>query len=101
VTVEDALERFRVRFDHPPVDPREVEERIAVRFELGAPATILVVAIDHPPACRIFVLRGRIPQLWSWRSAYVHAIADIDAILDRLLAREDDERGADAQAEAA
>jgi hypothetical protein len=100
-TVDAALERFRARFDHPPIDPRDVEERIAARFGLAAPATILVVAIEHPPACRIFVFHGRIPQPWSWRSAYVHAIADVDAILDRLLAREDEERGADAQEEAA
>lgn len=76
--VTDAIARLRAKWSHDPLDRRDVEERLAVRLD---PERETVV-VEAPPACRIFVRRGE-----GWRSAYVHRLADVDAVLDGILAR--------------
>ena len=79
MTPAEAIRRCRERWASPPVDPRDVEERIALRFrDAETPPETLVIAHDHAP--RLFVRHGD-----GWRSAYVHATADVDATLDRLV----------------
>ncbi len=80
VDVQAAIARMRARWTHPPVDRRDVEERLAVRLVDGAARECVVV--ETPPVCRLFV---RAPK--GWTSAYVHDVADVDAKLDELVAR--------------
>jgi hypothetical protein len=77
VSVDDALARFRARWAHPPLDRRDVEERLAVRLLELPDVEVLVVAT--PPACRLFVRRGE-----GWRSRYVHRVDEVDRALDAL-----------------
>lgn len=81
MTVEEAIARFRARWAHPPVDPRDVEERVAVRLDYCGPETEARV-IAFPPAVRVFISRS--PGA-PWRSAYVHDLGDVDAVVDALL----------------
>jgi hypothetical protein len=74
---DEALAIFRARWNHPALDPRDVEERVALRLvDEAEPRDVVVIAT--PPACRLFVRRE------GWRSKYVHAPRDIDAALDEL-----------------
>lgn len=77
--VEEAIARCRARWSHPPIDVVDVEERVAVRLDAGEDRLVRVLAF--PPAVRIFVEHagGR------WRSAYVHHLEEVDAVLERLL----------------
>lgn len=81
MTDDEAVARMRARWSHPPLDRRDVEERIAIRF-LDGPAPDVVVLGPHPNACRLFV---RLRHDGTYASRYVHTVADVDATLDRLL----------------
>lgn len=78
--VAEALSAFRARWAHPPVDPADVLERVAVRLD-GAPAVYLAIAT--PPAVRLF--RELAPGKFT--SCYVHALADVGAAMDLLESR--------------
>lgn len=74
----EALERFRARWAHPPVDRADIEERVALRL-IEVPeveAVVLGPWPPHVPACRLFVRRGD-----GWRSRYVHSTAEVDEAL--------------------
>jgi hypothetical protein len=78
VTTDEAIVRCRARWTHPPLDRRDVEERIALRLrDHESPPELRVVAIA--PACRIFV-----ESRDGWRSRYVHTIGEVDSVLDEL-----------------
>lgn len=80
MTVEEAIARFRARWDHPPIDPADVEERIALRVGLDRN----VVVVPSAPAVRLFIVVSKIPEALRYRSVYLHSIADVDAALDAL-----------------
>jgi hypothetical protein len=89
VTEEEAIARVRARWAHPPLDVRDVEERVALRLvDAHRPPEVLVRAA--PPACRLFVRQrdasgsGWPPRPGDWRSKYVHALRDVDRVLDDL-----------------
>lgn len=84
MTGAEAVEAMRAKWDHPPTDARDIEERIAIRFR----------DLDHPPpflvqagrvACRVFY--G--DKVEGYRSAYVHHPREVDGVIDRLLERAD------------
>ena len=88
MTHEEALARIRARWSHPPLDPRDVEERVALRYrDAAAPPRVAVVACR--PACRLFVLLHDDEDIRrrEWTSAYVHRTADVDQVLHMLEAR--------------
>lgn len=87
MTVDEALEAMRARWTHPALDPRDVEEWIAVRFDgPSAAPTTAVLRTDN--ACRLFVL-ARPGAEWGaasrWCSRYVHAVGEVDEALDWIL----------------
>lgn len=80
MTVEDAIERFRLRYlDALGVDPADVEERAAVLLEdrTDVEARVLRVGI-----VRLFVRRSG----GAWLSRYAWTLRDVDALLGRALA---------------
>jgi hypothetical protein len=79
VTSEEALASFRDRWAHPPLDVRDVEERIALRYQDDATPP-RITAVAQPPAVRIF----REHADGKHHSTYVHRVADVDAALDRI-----------------
>ena len=95
--VAAALEHFRARWSRPLVAAPDVEERAAVRLQDDERQVLVLV---RPPEVRLFV---RAPELdrvvWGatpeqeprlkpgWHSGYVHDLADVDHILDRLRER--------------
>jgi hypothetical protein len=87
VNAEAAIARVRARWAHAPLDPRDVEERVAVRIVDRDIKPENVILEDHG-ACRIFVRRRARaewpPRPGDWRSCYVHSVSDVDAALDRL-----------------
>lgn len=78
MTDEQADASMRTRWAHPPVDPHDVDERIAVRF--GDDDRWQVQ--PAPPAVRLFLRRGD-----GWTSVYVHDWRDTDRAADELLRR--------------
>ncbi|AKF06062.1 hypothetical protein [Sandaracinus amylolyticus] len=82
---QDAIERacasVRARWDHPPLDARDVAERVAARL---GDAGLEMLVLPHRCACRIFL---RASESAKWVSRYVHALGDVDGVLDHLLAR--------------
>jgi len=91
--VANALVRFRARWSAPMVDQADVEERAAIRLEEDERE---VLVLTRPPEVRLFVRApeldrvqwGKPPRLHrGWRSGYVHELADVDRILDGLVAR--------------
>lgn len=84
MTELEAIASTRARWAHPPIDLRDVEERVACRLaerpELEA-AVVPVLA-----SCRLFVRRrGR--ALVVWCSRYVHAPGEVDVAIGWILAR--------------
>lgn len=85
MNVAEAIAAFRRRWDHPALDPRDVEERLALRLQdLPDPPRLHVMAT--PPACRLFWLLedDEDARRRRWTSAYVHDSGDVDEVLDRL-----------------
>lgn len=86
MSFEEAVACFRARWSHPPIDRRDVEERVAVHL-VDRDVTPQIVVLACPPACRLFVLHAprtaETPEVW--RSRYVHSVYDVDALLVRLL----------------
>jgi hypothetical protein len=88
VREHEAVDAFRARWEHPPLDPHDVEERIAIRRRDAEPASFVVHRTPPPEqACRIFLqlaeaggTKGR--PLWS--SRYAHSTGEVDRILDAL-----------------
>jgi hypothetical protein len=80
---DDAIARFRARWAHPTLDPRDVLERVAIRFD-GEGERYSVV--PTPPAVRLFRLcrpaQDDTPAVF--RSAYVHSTREVDAAIDLL-----------------
>lgn len=83
MTVDEALAAMRARWSHPPLDRRDVEERVAVRL-LDVPDLEVVVLGPQPhcPACRIFVRRR---HDGSHVSRFVHSLADVEVVLPALV----------------
>ena len=75
---DDALDAFRHRWTHPPVDLRDVEERAAVRLEDEAGAEVRVLAAPLG-AARLFIRRAD-----AWRSRYLHHPDETDRVLTTL-----------------
>lgn len=82
MTELEAIAACRARWTHAPLDPRDVEERIALRL-VERDVTPQIRVLATPPACRIFVVRSE--GRGGSRSRYVHTIGEVDATLDRLL----------------
>lgn len=86
MTDAEACAVVRARWTHPPLDVRDVEERLALRMvDLEPSPEVLVLPALH--ACRVFVRSGDVDAKGRrrWCSRYVHAIADVDEVLDALL----------------
>lgn len=83
MTFEEALAQFRTRWSHPPVDPRDVLERVAIRYD-GGGVLFSVHAMDH--VCRFFRADGfdENGKPTAQKSAYVHSTADVDRVIDAL-----------------
>ena len=77
--ISQALSRYSERWNHPPVDPRDVAERLAIRYEDRDSPPFRVVRVDG--RVRLFLAAGE-----RWVSAYVHDPMETDAIADRLTA---------------
>lgn len=80
MTDEEAIAAFRAKWAHPPLDPRDVEERLALRLRDAAGPEVQV--LECSPAVRLFVRAGA-----GWVSRYVHHVAEVDDMLDFLLVR--------------
>jgi hypothetical protein len=108
MTPLEAIASFRGRWSHAPLDRRDVEERVALRFEGGGPE---VRVLEARGACRVFVRAGELeaddlPEgeeskgsaLGRWLSRYVHDVRSVDVVLSWIearvveLAREREER---------
>lgn len=98
MTQDEALAAFRARWDHPWIDAADVLERVSIRFPdrhdgLQVRAISAGRGAVSINAVRLFI--GWPPLVENpekgeaglWASAYVHRIADVDEVLDRLLAR--------------
>lgn len=83
--MDEALARCRARWTHPPLDRRDVEERVALRYR-DAAAPPLVTVLATPPACRIFRLLqdDEEPRRRRWTSCYVHRLEEVDQVLGLL-----------------
>lgn len=82
MTEEEALARCRARWSRPPPARVDVEERIATRFaDTSSPPEVLILTCAR--SCRLFL---RKPD-GGWVSRYVHDAAEVDVVLDWLLAR--------------
>lgn len=81
-----AIATVRARWTHAPLDPRDVEERVAIRAEEGEPVYRVIAT---PPACRIFRMTKAATEerRAEWVSRYVHAVGDVDGVLDELARR--------------
>jgi hypothetical protein len=79
VTEDEAIARIRARWDHAPLDRRDVEERVALRI-VDRDVKPETVILENFTACLLFVRRG--PE--DWRKRYVHSIYDVDGALDLL-----------------
>lgn len=76
MTPEEAIAAVRNRWARPPLDPRDVLERVAVRFE-GACAEWSTA--QHLRAVRLFrQVTGR------HVSRYVHELDEVDSAIDAL-----------------
>jgi len=93
MTVDEAIKRMRQRWAHAPLDERDVRERVATRLADSDELEVLVVA---GVGLRIFVRGEGLDHTGRqrYRSRYVHALEDVDAILDALLAPVAEERAA-------
>lgn len=79
MTADEAIAVVHARWSGPPLDARDVEERLAVReHERVGPTRFLV--LPCAPAVRLFVRGGR----HEWTSAYLHELGEIARLLDRL-----------------
>lgn len=79
MTPERASADMLARWDHEPVDQRDVDERIAIRLvDLETPPVVRTVELA--PVVRVFVQHGD-----RWRSCYVHSAWEVDEALDSLL----------------
>lgn len=90
MTPDEALAVLRARWSQPPLDRRDVEERIALRLrdQEGPEVLVLEMAIPTSAGCaRSVAPRLFVASASGWRSRYVHTIADVDHALDALLAR--------------
>lgn len=76
VTSEEAIARMRARWNHAPLDPHDVYERIAIRFEHHDAWPPFYVS-PCPPACRLFIVHAG-----GWLSRYVHNMRDVDETID-------------------
>lgn len=76
---EEAIAKSRARWAQPPLDVRDVEERIALRYQDDATPP-KITAVAQPPAVRIF----REHANGKHHSTYVYSVADVDAALDRI-----------------
>lgn len=82
MTFDDACAALRGRWSHPPLDRRDIEERVALRLrEEEAQVLVLETPMPTTVAVRLFVMSPK-----GWRSRYVHAAADVDQVLGELLA---------------
>lgn len=81
MTPEEAIARCRARWTHPPIAVVDVEERVALRLADEDPEAVAVV-LPCAPAVRVFV---QMREGGPWRSAYVHDLASVDAIVGTLL----------------
>lgn len=82
--IHAARAAVRAHWSLPPLDRRDVEERVAVRLQghEGTEVRVLqhAVATTTATATRLFVA---VPN--GWRSRYVHELADVDRVLAELL----------------
>lgn len=79
MTVEESIRAMRVKWDHEPLDVRDVEERIALRMGVS-PDVRVIGSRAECTACRVFVRHGE-----TWRSRFVHTVSEVDAALDWCL----------------
>jgi hypothetical protein len=76
MTPEEAIACMRARWAHAPLDPLDVYERIAIRFEHHAAWPPFYV-MPRSPACRLFIAHAG-----GWLSCYVHSMYDVDEAID-------------------
>lgn len=85
MTDGEAQRAMLARWAIPAPDPRDVEERAAVRLADTALDGERPIVAHHQRTAHVDVVRlfVRLPEV-GWRSGYVHELPDVDRLLDRI-----------------